>query len=98
LIASSEYESVLLGLRTLATDALLKVVDLSQGWVLAAGAEKIAELVEDDTADAARVEERESLLVVRRSLSVAVVRDPCVLSCVPHNTPGRGAGRLERTG
>lgn len=49
---------------TVTTDALLQVPDLGHGRVLATGAQKVAEVVEGDTAVAALVEQRESLLVV----------------------------------
>lgn len=49
---------------TVAADALLQVPDLGHGRVLATGAQEIAEVVEGDTAIAALVEQRESLLVV----------------------------------
>lgn len=49
---------------TVTTDALLQVPDLGHGRVLATGAQEVAEVVEGDTAVAALVEQRESLLVV----------------------------------
>lgn len=58
---------------TVTAHALFQLLDLSQGRVLAAGTQKVAELVEGNTAGAADVEEGESLLVVGRSLSRAVV-------------------------
>ena len=57
---------------TVTTDALLQVPDLGHGRVLATGAQKIAEVVEGDTAITALVEQRESLLVVCRGLSIVV--------------------------
>lgn len=49
---------------TVTADALLQVLDLGHGGVLATGAQEVAEVVESDTAIAALVEQRESLLVV----------------------------------
>lgn len=49
---------------TVTADALLQVLDLGHGRVLAAGAQEVAEIVESNTAVAALVEQRESLLVV----------------------------------
>lgn len=61
-------------LLTVTTHALLQIANLSHCWVLAASAQQIAEVVELDTAIAALVEQRESLLVVGRSLSVVLIR------------------------
>lgn len=52
---------------------LLQIADLGKGLVLPAGAEEVAELVEDDAADTTSVKERERLLVVGGSLRVVVV-------------------------
>lgn len=54
---------LLLGL-TVSTNALLKVADLSEGGVLAACAEEVAQRLELNTAVTALVEESEGLLVV----------------------------------
>ncbi len=62
---------------TFAADALLQIANLGEGRVLPAGAEEIAELVEDDAADAASVEERERLLVVGGRLRATEVRSHC---------------------
>lgn len=59
---------------TVTTDALLQFPDLVHGWVLATGAQKVAEVVEGDTAVSALVEEGESLLVVGRSLCIEIRR------------------------
>lgn len=62
---------------TIGAKALLEVLDLSLRRVLAAGTEQIAKGVEAAAAVAALVEERESLLVVGRSLGVKLVRCHC---------------------
>lgn len=59
---------------TVAANILLEILDLGEGWVLAASAKQITEAVECDTAVATLVEQGKSLLVVGRSLSVKVVR------------------------
>lgn len=59
---------------TVTTNALLQLPDLGHGWVLATGAQEVAEVVEGDTAVAALVEQRESLLVVGRSLCIVIRR------------------------
>lgn len=59
---------------TFASDALLKVLDLGNGRVLAAGAEKITQGVGGAAAVAALVEQGESLLVVGGRLRIKLVR------------------------
>lgn len=59
---------------TFTTDILLEVLDLSEGGVLAAGAQQITKAVNSDTAISALVEQSESLLVVGRSLRIELVR------------------------
>lgn len=59
---------------TVTAHTLLQIPYLGHGWVLATGAQEIAEAIEHDTSSAALVEEREGLLVVGRSLRVVRVR------------------------
>lgn len=63
--AEHGYKMVLL---TVTTNILLQVADLCQGRILTTGPEQVAQAVELDTTVAALVEQRESLLVVGRSL------------------------------
>jgi len=53
---------------TVISNALLEVADLSEGWVLAACAEEVAERVLCDASVTATVEESECFLVVCRGL------------------------------
>lgn len=55
-------------LLTVTTNALLEVADLSEGWVLAACAEEVAEGILCDASVAATVKEGECFLVVCRGL------------------------------
>jgi hypothetical protein len=62
------------GILTISSDTLLKVLDLRKRGVLAAGTEEVTEAVNSNTAVTALVEQGESLLVVGRSLIFLVVR------------------------
>lgn len=52
------------GQRTITTGLFLEVCDLSERWVLAAGAEEVAQGVDGDASGAALVEEGEGFFVV----------------------------------
>lgn len=58
------------GERTVAADGLFQVADFSQGGILAASAQEIAQRVQGDSAVAALVEERECFFVVCGGLVV----------------------------
>ncbi len=66
-----------MGWLTFSADILLEVLDLGQGRVLAASAQKVAEAVNSDTTVATLVEEGEGLLVVGGSLRFVIVRRHC---------------------
>lgn len=62
---------------TVTADTLLQIANLSHCWVLTASTQQVAEVVELDPAIAALVEQRESLFVVGRSLSVILISHGC---------------------
>lgn len=63
---------------TIATDVLLQIPNFRHRWVLATGSQQVAQVIEGNATVSALVEQRESLLVVGRSLSIVIVRSHVV--------------------